>query len=36
MNNYNGPQHPAHKLLLDTNNYKDLERNPVILGIVAL
>jgi Ca2+-transporting ATPase len=36
LSSYNGPQHPAHQLLVDMNNYKDLERNPIILGIVAL
>jgi Ca2+-transporting ATPase len=33
---YNGPTHPAHNLLVDSNNYKELEKNPIILGIVAL
>jgi Ca2+-transporting ATPase len=36
LSGYNGPQHPAHKLLIETDNYKELEKNPLIVGIVAL
>lgn len=36
LNDYDGPKHKAHELLVDTNNYKELEKNPIIVGIVAL
>lgn len=36
LNDYDGPHHKAHKLLVETTNYKELEKNPIIIGIVAL
>ncbi|CAD8101390.1 unnamed protein product [Paramecium sonneborni] len=36
LSDYDGPKHPAHNLLIDTNNYKDLESKPIIIGVVAL
>jgi Ca2+-transporting ATPase len=33
---YDGPKHAAHNLLVDTNNYKELENKPIIIGVVAL
>lgn len=36
MSNYDGPKHPAHSLLVDTNTYKDIENKPIIIGVVAL
>ncbi|CAD8072999.1 unnamed protein product [Paramecium primaurelia] len=36
LSTYDGPKHPAHKLLIDTNTYKDIENKPIIIGVVAL
>lgn len=36
LSNYDGPKHEAHKLLEDMNNYKELEKDPIIIGIAAL
>jgi len=33
---YNGPQHPAHKLLENPDKYADYETNPTIIGVVAI
>jgi hypothetical protein len=36
LKDYNGNKHPAHKILEEVNNYKELEKDPIIIGIVAL
>lgn len=36
LKDYDGPKHHAHKILEEVNNYKELEKNPIIIGIVAL
>ena len=36
LNNYDGPTHHAHKLLEDNNNYKEIERNLIFIGVVAM
>jgi len=36
LNDYNGPHHPAHKLLENPDKYSELETNPIIIGIVAI
>jgi Ca2+-transporting ATPase len=33
---YNGPSHPAHVLLENMDTYADLEKEPVLVGVVAL
>ena len=36
LNTYDGPNHSAHSLLRDYNNYAKLEVNPILIGIVAM
>jgi len=36
LSNYNGPSHPAYKLLGDTDNFPRLEANPTIIGVVGI
>lgn len=33
---YNGPSHAAHKTLEDIEKYAELEKDPVLIGVVAL
>jgi len=33
---YNGPSHAAHKTLEDVEKYAELEKDPVLIGVVAL
>ena len=36
LDTYDGEKHPAHKVLVNVDNYKTIESNPTILGMVGI
>lgn len=36
LNGYDGPTHPGHALLQDANNFIEIEKEPILIGVVAV